>query len=176
MKPTAITASIAAGFVLLLTGCSAGGTEQAAAPTAPAAGGQAPQKMTAGQVLAALKDAEVPLKVTMVFTAETDTNNLLGRPGQYTSKASCSDPRVPKGEIREREKGSIDYGCTVEVFANEAEAKARSAFIQQTLKGLGGFIPPEYHHVRSGVLLRVTGLLTPRQAKVYGTAFDRLPL
>lgn len=175
-------AVVVAVGVLLLGGCGGGsekpadGGQAAGRPTA--AGGQPVKRkaMTAAQVLAGLRGAGVPIKTTVVYTEESDPNSMLGRPGKYTSKAACYDRRVPKAKIRDRKRGSVEWGCDVEVFPTEKQAQARSKYIQAALEGLGGMVRGEYHYIRGGVLLRVTELLTPSQAKGYERALGTLPL
>jgi len=102
-----------------------------------------------------------------VWTAETDPNKLLGRPGSYTSAATVIDTRVDCDEPAEP---GIDCGARVEVFATAGAAKKRSDYIQGILEG-GGVLGTEYHTLAGGTLLRVTGELTPKQAAVYAAKF-----
>ncbi|RFS82756.1 hypothetical protein D0T12_25305 [Actinomadura spongiicola] len=116
----------------------------------------------------------MPIKVAVVYTARTDPNGHLGRPRRYTSKAACTDRRVPKAKLANTEHGSVERGCGVEVYPTEAGARARSEYIQQTLGALDGVAGSEYHYVKGGILLRVSGFLTPAQAKQYETALARV--
>ncbi|WP_147449602.1 hypothetical protein [Actinomadura pelletieri] len=146
--------------------------------TADPAGGPAirptGRQLTAAQVLTGLRRVGMPIKVAVVYTARTDPNGHLGRPRQYTSKAACTDRRVPAAKASSAERGSVERGCGVEVYPTETGARARSEYIQQTLGALGGVAGSEYHYVRGGVLLRVSGFLTPGQAKQYETALARV--
>lgn len=148
-------------------------SEPAASPPAPR-GASPSGRLTAAQVLAALKRAGVPIRVTAVYNARTDPNHKLGKPGQYTSKAACADRRVPIAKVRDKSKGSVEYGCGVEVYPTNAGAKARSAFIKQSIAAVG-ILVPEYHLIRGGILLRVTKLLPPNQAATYKPPFTTLP-
>ncbi|MFB6722154.1 hypothetical protein ACFCV3_18405 [Kribbella sp. NPDC056345] len=102
-----------------------------------------------------------------VWTAETDPNKLLGRPGSYTSAATVIDKRVACSDPA---RPDTACGARVEVFETPAVAKKRSAYIQGILEG-GGVLGTEYHTVVGSTLLRVTGELTPKQAGVYAAKF-----
>ncbi|MGK5550630.1 hypothetical protein ACSNOI_03365 [Actinomadura kijaniata] len=131
--------------------------------------------ITAGQVVKALRDAGVPIKTMTEFNAQTDPNGQLDRPGSYTSKAACADRRIPKSKVRDQEPGAVEAGCGVEVFPNTAAATARANHIQRTLGEMQGMLGREYHYIRGGILLRVSGHLTPEQAEGYKTALQQLP-
>lgn len=103
-------------------------------------------------------------KVTTV-TAALDSNKLLGRPGQYTSAAWITDNRGQAGAT------GIDGGAVVEIFATAADAKARSDYIQATLKSLGPSAGTEWHHLSGPTLLRVSGKLPPAANDEYTKAF-----
>ncbi|TDD88369.1 hypothetical protein [Actinomadura rubrisoli] len=164
--------------VVALAGCGSGDGEAAASGAAPpsASVSKASRPLTARQVMAALKAAGAPIGKVTVYTAENDPNGKLGRPGQYTSKAASVDRRVPASKVVGAEPGAVDFGCGVEVFPDEASARARSEFIQQAQKSLQGMAGSEYDYLRGGVLLRVTGHLTPRQAAVYQRALNKAAL
>lgn len=138
-------------FAFLLTGCSSS---------------EAPPR-TAEQIVADLV-ARVPTAAPgPVMTAENDPNNLLGRPGQYTSAAYFTDSRVP-AEDGNPDQLSTDNGGRVEIFSSEEEATARRDRIQDLARTLP--IAVEYDYVAGPVLVRVTKSLTPDQAKQYGDA------
>ena len=107
-----------------------------------------------------------------VFTAENDSNHLLGRPNGYTSKAAWVDPRV-KAADRTSGVGDIENGGSVEVFADRAAASARAAYIGAIAKNAPA-LANEYDYVRGSVLVRVTGNLTPSQAAGYKAAVNAL--
>lgn len=143
--------------VMAFAGCS-GNTSLAQTAPAPSETTSAPQH-TAGELAAAIGLGEVT-----VWTAATDENNLLGRPGGYTSAATIVDKRIPCTDP------ATDCGATIEVFATADQALARSQYIQSILSG-GGILGTEYHTLVGPALLRVTGTLTPDQAKVYADKF-----
>jgi hypothetical protein len=134
----------------------------AAAPstTAPA--------MDAATALANLKDAGLPITDSAVITETNDANDLIGRPGQYVSKVAFADSRlgVP---IDPAEPGN-EGGGSIEVFADGADAQARSDYIQATLQSLGPIAGTEYHYLTGPILVRVTGELPPSVAAEYEAA------
>lgn len=109
--------------------------------------------------------ARSPPRWVTVWTAATDKNQLLGRPGGYTTAATITDKRVSCTPDPD-----TSCGATVEVYPTEGEALARSQYIQSVLSG-GGLLGTEYHTIQGSALLRVTGQLTPEQAKVYADKF-----
>ncbi|MET9226461.1 hypothetical protein [Lentzea sp. NPDC003310] len=126
---------------------------------------------TAEEVTTALA-AKIPsLKLTKVFSAEDDPNKQLGRPNGYTSKSAFTDTRIAvEGAVAITKENDTLRGGGVEVFPDEAGAKARMEYIQQ----FGKQTPmlAEYDYVVGGVLLRVSKELTPTQAKEYETALS----
>lgn len=132
---------------LLLAGC--GGTPVAQTP---------PVEKTAGAIANAMAAGTVT-----VWTAETDPNQLLGRTGGYTSAATITDPRMECAEP------ATSCGATIEVYPTADQALARSEYIQSLL---GGILGTEYHYFGGTALLRVTGQLTPDQAKEYAAKFE----
>lgn len=105
----------------------------------------------------------LPVTHVVVYTAATDPNNRLGRPGQYLSAAHWQDPRV-----RDQDPTDTDGGGTVEVFADPARAQARAAYIQSIKTG--GLLGTEYDYLNGAILVRISGVLTPGQAGAYGNA------
>lgn len=144
-----IVATVAA--LLILAGCSSG-------PAAP--------ELTAEQVVTQLSQRIPTAKPGVTYTAETDPNHLLGRPGGYTSKASFVDNRIDRNETLGSSPGSVELGGSVEVFANEADAQKRKDF----LKAIGPPLANEYDYLNGAILLRVSDILTPKQAAEYQTA------
>ena len=140
--------------VTALAGC---GGKTPVAQTGPAP--QAVSQKPAGDIAKAMT-----LGTVTVWTAATDQNQLLGRPGGYTSAATIMDKRLKCTDP------ATDCGATVEVFATPDQALARSQYIQGILAG-GGILGTEYHTIAGSSLLRVTGQLTPEQAKVYADKF-----
>jgi len=187
MRPLLLTQC---GLLLVLTGCS--GSEQAAPSTAsvPAAtvtvtetAGAPAQTSSEAEPEAAL-DAEARLarlmatlpqvSQLMVYDAANDPNDLLGRPGGYTSKVAFADSRVPVEDVASEDADAIKRGGSIEVYPDAGAAKARSDYIQSIVQG-ATLLGTEYHYLDGGALLRVTGILTPEEASTYETAWTLQP-
>ena len=146
-------------FAVLALGCSTPGrAQEAPAPTAES-------------VIAHLKAAGLPIAEEVIYTAETDTNQLLGRPGQYIAKAAWRDTRVTG--VWATDEVSTMSGGGVEVFANEAERITRQDYLIEVSRMplLGG----QYNYGKGTVLVRVARALTPDQAADYERALAALP-
>lgn len=147
-------AVLAAATLLLAAGC--GGSSKTST-AADAAG-----------IAARLKAAGLPIGTVTVYTAATDPNHLLGRPGGYTSKVAFVDTRTSATGAKDSTPGSIDLGGSVEVFADSADAKARFDYGQKVEKAMP--MLTEYDYLSGPVLLRVSKVLTPDQAAAYKKA------
>jgi hypothetical protein len=153
---------VAAALVLLVgAGCSSGGSSGDAKSTPDAA---SIVKSLAGKVSSA--------QPSVVFNASNDPNHLLGRSNGYRSKASWLDSRVNKDDTMGSDPGDTELGGSVEVFTSSGGAKDRRDYIQRIEKALpaGG---AEYDYIRGGAVVRVSGLLTPDQAKEYQVALEK---
>lgn len=170
-------------LALLFTGCSeTAGTQKPASTstTSPAttitpAPGQQQQQQTqrsAADLLAGLKAQQLPIGESVVFTAATDENHLLGRPGQYIGKASWHDTRVEDSGDHGPDL-SVDDGGSIEVFANAADAQRRFEYVA-SIASTGGVFA-EYDYLSGDVLLRLTRFLTPEEANQYRYALNTLP-
>lgn len=153
MRLLALLAALAA--VLALAGC-----------------GATVEQRTAEQVMRDLVARVEHAKPGVVFTAETDPNDLLGRPGGYTSKATFVDTRVAPGEVVDDRPGSVDLGGSIEVFVNADDAQARAEYVGAITRSVPAFA--EYQYRSGAVLLRVSGQLTPDQAAAYETALAQI--
>lgn len=154
-------------LVVVLTamvGCGGGGGRS---PSAGRSGA-----MTAEQVLAALRERVPSIAETTVYTPDSDPNKLLGRPGQYTSKAAFHDPRVAPADVEfESEPFAVRRGGDIEVFEDASAAQKRADYIGSIVNGPGaGVFGAEYMYVRGGILLRVSGALSPAIAAEYERA------
>lgn len=120
---------------------------------------------SADQIVQELKAKGLPIGAITVYTAETDQNHLLGRPGQYISSASFKDTRI--GDV-------VDFGVatggSVSTFASVTDAQHRFAYLQ-ALSTSGNALFAEYEYLDGLALLRVSSQLTPAEAKAYETAF-----
>lgn len=100
----------------------------------------------------------------VTITEDNDPNSKIGRPNGYTDAAVIYDKSASCSSL------GADCGATIEVWPTEAEAKARSEFIQKALKDAPA-LGTEYHTLSGTTLLRVTGKLKPSLAKEYAAAF-----
>jgi hypothetical protein len=116
------------------------------------------------QVIAALKSAGLPIGGVRSYTASTDPNKLLGRPGQYTGKANFRDRRLAPTKDFDTTSGG-----SVETFENRDDAKRRYDYVSAITKGSPLFA--EYDYLEGNTFLRLSHELTPAQAKVYEEAF-----
>ncbi|MEV8430956.1 hypothetical protein [Streptomyces chartreusis] len=165
------TAGLAFAGVLLV-GCSPTGSSDSSSSTSPkstssvnAASAEKSDALTAQQAVARLGKAIPELKLVQVYTEANDPNHLLGRPGGYTSKAAFSDSRIAAADVEGLDKDAIERGGSVEVFKTEDEAKSRAKYIETIAKSMPS--ATEYHYIVGGILIRVSNLLTPTQAKEY---------
>lgn len=141
---------VLAGFGLLglLAGCSA----PAAAPPVAT---PTPGTVTGDSLAAALGASGLPVVAVQVWTAETDVNKLLGRPGQYTGKVSWTDSRL-----------TAPAGGTVEVFSDAPAMDAWFTYTDTLSKNplLSQYI---YRNDARLLIMRLSHELTPDQAAEY---------
>lgn len=171
--------AVTAGLLAALTACSSGGTTTAAPTTSTSAAAQAaptssaPTKAAdAAAVTAKLAKTITSVQLTVTYDATTDPNTRLGRPHQYTSKTAFDDTRVSekpeaKEDASQDRRDSISYGGTVEVFATAEDAKVWMDYVDKAQQALGGMLKPDYLYRHDAVVVRVSHLLTPDQAKQY---------
>lgn len=133
--------------------------------------GASTQPPTALDVVKRLRDQGLPITEALEFTAETDPNHLLGRPGGYASKTTFKDGRL---QTRTEGQFSLEDGGSVEVYPTAAAAKGR----RDLLAGISEKAPilGEYTYLRGTVVLRVSRILTPAQAAEYDAALAAMPL
>ncbi|MER7768709.1 hypothetical protein [Kitasatospora sp. NPDC096140] len=179
MRRTALTI-LAATALATTAACSSSSTSDKAAAPAPTTAAAAPQSSTAAavpsapggapaaesdaaSVLAKIAAAVTTVKAGGQVTAESDPNHLLGRPGQYTSKMTFTDSRIKAADVEGEAADSVARGGAIEVFATEADAKTRAAYIQGIVKGMPALM--EYDYAKGPVVVRVSKYLTPDQAK-----------
>lgn len=116
------------------------------------------QTLKAEEVLNAFKAANLPIEKELLFTAEDDPNKLLGRPNQYTGKASWNDKRVEP-------LTPDDRSMTVEVFASTDDIENRRKYVESVTKSISPLAV--YQYVHKNALLRLSHKLTPTQAAEY---------
>lgn len=122
--------------------------------------------LTAAQVVDGLRAAGLPIGAVQVFDEITDPNTQLGRPGQYTSKASFADTRIGT------EVDGVEGGGDVEAFDDNAAMTSRAEYLETFADQppIGGW----YQYTAGNAILRVPFELTPDQAEQYNTALQAL--
>lgn len=120
-----------------------------------------PVDVTAEIVVLRLRVSGLPIGEMVVYTASTDPNELLGRPGGYLSKVNFRDTRLGDSSP----EFDISEGGSVEVFEDEAGAQRRKEYIDTVSQGFAPLI--EYSFVKGPVLLRLSKSLLPEQAGEY---------
>jgi hypothetical protein len=160
---------------------STGGSATAAPPTAPPAAApptasaapaasaaplsdEAAEKVALDTEIAFLKaavadKARFPVKDATTYTAETDPNKLLGRPGQYV---------VKMGWKLEGEE------ATIEVFRSTEDAQKRADYTRQIGASAPMFLQYVYLNSKRSAVLRLPKELTPAKAKDWQTMFEAL--
>ncbi|MCI9086894.1 MAG: hypothetical protein HFE51_10850 [Clostridia bacterium] len=121
--------------------------------------------MTAEEICNLLKENNTNVNTITVFDAETDPNELLGRPNGYTSKVDFEDIRVEQIDDELKSFDGEVSGGSIEVFANNKSAKSRADYINSIAETVPMFA--EYNYVYDNVVLRLDKSLTPEQAQEY---------
>jgi hypothetical protein len=121
--------------------------------------------VTAGQIATRLSAHIKSIAAVADYTAATDNEHLLGRPGGYLSKTLLIDNRVSDSG---KATNPVDHGGIVEAFADTDAAAARVDSLRKTLNNPSG--AGEYDYLHGAVVLRVSKLLTPSQAAEYQKA------
>jgi hypothetical protein len=172
---------VAVVLALLLSAC--GGSSQSSSsstspsptatstpPPTPTPQAAAHTHQSADQLLQGLKAKGLPIGSSITYTAATDLNHLLGRPGQYTDKVSFKDTRI----TGQGTGIGVSDGGSIEVFATTADAGKRFAYLQ-SLSTSGNALFAEYEYLDGVVILRISNQLTPDQAGQYQAALKALP-
>lgn len=146
--------------------CSAGSSSSSG--TSGVAPAQVAKARTAAEVTALLASKIPSVSLVKDYTAADDVNQLLGRPGGYTSKTAFRDSRIPADKTPGSAPDDVLVGGSVEVFGSEGDAKQRADYIGQIGKRLPSAV--EYDYVVGSVLVRVSRVLTPEQAQQYEAA------
>lgn len=127
---------------------------------------QTSEMLTASDVLKYLQENCSNIGDYVEYTEETDTNQLLGRPNQYTSKINVEDTRI---EQTDKEN---PVGFSIEVFSNSEDALARQEYIGSIVEKMP--MMAEYDYINDYILIRVDKSLTPSQAKEYENALNEI--
>lgn len=116
-------------------------------------------------IIASLKAQGIPIGEVATYTAETDPNELLGRPNGYTHKSNWLDTRI---ERETKEDVAVSDGGGIEIYPDNVGAQTRMDKLQAIGASMSQLI--EYNYVHGNVLLRVAKRLTPDQAVEYDKA------
>ncbi len=122
----------------------------------------------AERIIEGLAAQGAPITGYVAYTAATDPNELLGRPGGYNSKANFADERV---ESRGTEPFEVTGGGSIEVYETSSGATGRARYIRDLLDSVG-FLGNEYHIQRGGVLVRLSEGLVPEDVAEYEQWLD----
>jgi hypothetical protein len=158
-----------------IAGCSTGAFQHSSASSTASARATTdrvaqPKKTvtiaTSGELVRALNRRVGRIRVIKTYTAANDPNDLLGRPGGYSSKTAFADSRVKSADRDTSEKDAIINGGSVEVYSTPSGAKKRAKYLRGILDGSNIF-GTEYDYVSGTALLRLSQALTPAQARTY---------
>ena len=130
---------------------------------------------TAEEILKELQEKNENVTDILVYDEETDTNDLLGRPGEYTSKADFSDARIQEFYTTEEEK--IEYGLsggTIEVFKSKKHCDARADYLKSFMTADTLVKLDQYMYKYDKVLFRVSYSIVPSEAEVYKKQMDEI--
>ena len=103
----------------------------------------------------------LPVEAMVIYTADTDPNHLLGRPGQYTGKVSWHDIRA--GDLVD----GITPESTIETFDSLTDLQRRATYMNAIINAsplFGQYMFEDDAHL---ALLRVPFALTADQAADY---------
>lgn len=151
-------------------------------------------QLTAEDITNKLKEKCSNIGEIVVYTEETDPNELLGRPNGYTSKIVFADTRITQPEKMTLEDLKNDttgteaekqkfltshnepYGGTIEIFSNETDMQKRKDYLSSMMSSGNTFLNSSYAYIYSNacILLRIHRSLTPTQAEEYENAFNEI--
>jgi len=127
-------------------------------------------KLAAAQICEQMQKDGLPITHVFAYMADNDTNKLLGKPNQYTSKVSFVDNRY-SGDYDEASKESdfeaagFSYIGTIEVFDNKDDMQKRYDYVNGFIKQGGIWV--QYIYNTDTAILRLDTDLTSDQAKEY---------
>ncbi|MDO6355109.1 hypothetical protein Q3V94_08460 [Caloramator sp. CAR-1] len=128
-----------------------------------------PKPTTAEGIVKSLQNSNMPITKIEVYTEKNDPNKLLGRPGQYISKANFLDSRIDEPVSNNIE---VINGGSIEVFANKNDAQKRYEYVSSIAQSSPMF--NEYDYLIDKVLLRLSKNLTPEEAKEYADKLQEI--
>ena len=114
-------------------------------------------KMSDEQIINKFIEAGFPISKVIVYTEETDVNELLGRPKGYIQKTNFADSRYEQYNIDED--------------PNAEDAKSRYEYLDSVYDMISG---RNYMYLRNNILFRIHSELTPTHAKEYEAGLDAL--
>lgn len=155
-------AALVVGLILVLAVQAAASVESSASAASPTATQKTWRPV---QVITKLRSAGLPIGLVRYYTASSDPNKLLGRPGQYNGKANFRDRFLSGAGF------DVENGGSVETFSNTTAARKRFNYVSSVTESSPLFA--EYDYLEGTVFLRLSHELTPKQAKVYERAFRR---
>jgi hypothetical protein len=119
------------------------------------------QPRSGEQLAASLLASGLPVENVTIRTAETDSNNLLGRPHQYVAKISWRDIRF--------EANSDNLNCTVEAFDAWPDYIARINYVRTTYAAAPILFAGAWAESSdsSMTVLRMDKAITPAAAEQY---------
>lgn len=121
---------------------------------------------TATDYVQSFSNAGLPIENIIEHTESTDPNDLLGRPGGYTSKVNFADSRIEQYDITD------PYGGTVEVFITKNDTEKRRDHLEAILNAMDIFGGQYIYVSEDGLaILRLEYDITPSQAAEYETVF-----
>jgi hypothetical protein len=154
----AVATPAAAAAAEVISEADAAVTEVADA--AAMAAGCTPKVASPDAFIKGLKDSKLPIGETVLYTADTDPDGMLGKDGGYDAAFGFTDSRLDKAE-------GVAGGGVIEFFRDADTAKARAGAAAATAKDeLRSFFGP--------VLVRLSGKMDADQAKEYTTAIGTL--
>jgi hypothetical protein len=107
---------------------------------------------------------QLPIGKVVNYTAETDSNDLLGRPRQYIDKLSWEDTRIEQSEDNLK-------GGTIELFDSKEDLEKRAKYLEQFVETP---MFAQYMYVHDMVIVRIDKELTPDQAKEYNKILENI--
>ncbi len=123
-------------------------------------------KMSDEEIINKFVEAGFPISKMIVYTEETDENELLGRPKGYIQKTNFADSRYEQYDIENN-----PVGGTIEIFNNAEDAKSRYDYLDNIYNSIPG---RNYMYLRDNILFRIHNELTPTHAKEYEAGLDAL--
>ena len=130
------------------------------------------KEVSAENVLEHFISSDIGVDQSITYTAQSDPNERLGRPGQYVGKINFTVSGIKIDDPESDDKFLVENGGSIEVFLNEEDAKKRSDTIKNLMDGV--FVPIEYHYIKDNVLIRLSQKLTPDQAEKFNEALNNM--